>query len=106
MASSAAAQEPWKESGLTRGPGIPAPSGQYRVGCVDLMHQMPGDEKGLLVRLYYPTGATHQDGYIYPLWIPRRRYIKGTMIADGVKLPGLMSLITNSLMSKFTKSFL
>ena len=31
--------EPWKRSGLVRGIGIPAPSGQHPVGCVDLMHQ-------------------------------------------------------------------
>ena len=29
--------------------GLPAPTGSYAVGSVDLMHE------GLLVRLYYPT---------------------------------------------------
>ena len=51
-------QEGWKSSGIVKGPGIPAPSGQYRVGCVDLMHQLEGDDRGLLVRLHYPTEAT------------------------------------------------
>ena len=30
--------------------GLPLPSGQFEVGCVDLMQ-----EPGLLIRLFYPT---------------------------------------------------
>ena len=57
--------EGWKNAGLLKGSGIPAPSGQYRVGCVDLMHQLAGDEKGgLLVRLTYPTGGHPRS------WLP------------------------------------
>ena len=45
--------EDWKVIGREKGPGIPAPTGQYRVGCVDLMHRLAGDDKGgLLVRLH------------------------------------------------------
>ncbi len=96
----AVARDLWKESGLTRGPGIPAPSGQYRVGCVDLMLQLPGDERGLLVRLHYPTEATPQQGYNYSSWIPNRRYVKAIMTADGIKMAGLLSLVMGGLMSK------
>ena len=70
--------EGWKISGQARGPGIPAPSGQYRVGCVDLMHQLEGDDKGgLLLRLHYPTDATPEAGYPYSPWYPHVRYIQG-----------------------------
>ena len=34
------ALEGWKRGGLFKGTGIPAPSGRYAVGCVDLMHQV------------------------------------------------------------------
>ena len=94
------AQEPWKASGLTRGSGIPAPSGQYGVGCVDLMHQLPGDEKGLLVRLHYPTEATQRDGYSYSSWLPNKKYIKASLSADGAPLPGLLSFVVGGLISE------
>jgi hypothetical protein len=73
--------EGWKVVGKAKGPGIPAPAGEYRVGCVDLMHQLPGDEEngGLLVRLTYPTEATPEAGYPYSSWYPHRRYIQGYM---------------------------
>ena len=34
------APEGWKRGGLLKGVGLPAPSGRYAVGCVDLMHQV------------------------------------------------------------------
>ena len=75
-----------KEGGILKGPGIPAPSGQYRVGCVDLMHQLEGDDKGgLLLRLHYPTDAT-PEGYPYSLWSPHRKYIDGYMKFEKKKL--------------------
>ncbi len=70
-------QEGWKASGIVKGPGIPAPSGQYGVGCVDLMHQLEGDDRGLLIRLHYPTEATPEAGYDYSLWFPHRKYVQG-----------------------------
>jgi len=75
------ASESWKVIGKPKGPGIPAPSGQYRVGCVDLMHRLEGDDdhNGLLVRLHYPTGATPGAGYSYSSWYPHPRYIQGYM---------------------------
>jgi platelet-activating factor acetylhydrolase len=80
----------WKMFAKLVGPGIPAPTGQYRVGCVDLMHQLPGDEEkgGLLVRLTYPTEATPGAGYPYSSWYPDRRYIKGFMkfVMNGVSV--------------------
>ena len=65
---------------------IPAPSGQYRVGCVDLIHHLEGDDKGgLLVRLHYPTEASPGAEFSLPSWYPHRRYIRGTM--EAAKVP-------------------
>ena len=74
-----AVQEGWKRNaGILKGPGIPAPSGQYRVGCVDLMHRLEGDDKGdLILRLHYPTDATPEAGYPYSLWHPQPKYVEG-----------------------------
>ena len=58
---------------------IPAPSGRYGVGCVDLMHQIPGDGKGgLLVRLFYPSSSVREAGNEtqYAKWLPHERYVK------------------------------
>ena len=41
--------ESWKRSGLVKGIGIPAPSGQHPVGCVDLMHQARSSLNVLIV---------------------------------------------------------
>ena len=71
--------EGWKTGGLLKVQGIPAPSGQYRVGCVDLMHQLEGDDRGLLVRLYYPTEATPEAGYCYAYSIPHKNYMRGLL---------------------------
>ena len=94
-------QEGWKKNvGVFKGPGIPAPSGQYRVGCVDLMHQLEGDDKGgLLLRLYYPTDAT-EDSYPYSLWNPHKNYLKGYLEAAHMRFPGLMSNLIHVLMCK------
>ena len=76
--------EDWKVIGREKGPGIPAPTGQYRVGCVDLMHRLAGDDKGgLLVRLHYPTEVpSGAAGYSYSSWYPHRRYIQGYMESE------------------------
>lgn len=68
--------------------GIPAPSGRYGVGCVDLMHQIPGDEKGgLLVRLFYPYSSRTESGnYQYAKWLPHERYVKA--YTDMATIPG------------------
>ena len=95
-----ATPEPWKSSGIMKGPGIPAPSGQYQVGCVDLMHQLPGDDKGLLVRLQYPTEATPMAGYQYAQCLPHKKYIRGGLEAEGSKIPGLLSSVIKGLISE------
>ena len=107
MSSMAVAQqeEEWKRSGLVKGPGIPAPSGQYRVGCVDLMHLLAGDEKGgLLVRLTYPTGAIPGAGYPYSSWFPHRAYIKGYLSVGSPPsaMTGFLSVLINAFTSKFS----
>ena len=77
-------QQPWKRFGLMKGEGIPAPTGPYEVGCVDLMH---GDAQGqLLVRLFYPTdpGLAGRQ-YPYAKWIPNSRYMKAYLDFQQVK---------------------
>ena len=87
-----AVQEGWKRNaGILKGPGIPAPSGQYRVGCADLMHRLEGDDKGdLILRLHYPTDATPEAGYPYSLWHPQPKYIEGYYSVHS-NFPQLMS---------------
>ena len=100
----AVVEEGWKNAGLLKGSGIPAPSGQYRVGCVDLMHQLAGDEKGgLLVRLTYPTEATPGAGYPYTEWVPRRAYIKGFLSLDrpSSAFDGFLSVLMKTFNSMF-----
>lgn len=80
----------WK-TGLVLGmAGIPAPSGRYGVGCVDLMHQIPGDMKGgLLVRLFYPSFSVEEGGatgFQYAKWLPHERYVKA--YTEMATLPG------------------
>ena len=53
--------EPWKRSGLVKGIGIPAPSGQHPVGCVDLMHQARSSLNVLIVN----SGEVHEFSVIY-----------------------------------------
>ena len=93
----AGVREGWKTGGILKGPGIPAPTGQYRVGCVDLMHQLEGDDRGLLVRLYYPTEATPGAGYAYSNWYPHKNYIKGLLDYSNVKGAGFMSWVIGGL---------
>ena len=97
-------QEGWKRNaGFIKGPGIPAPSGQYRVGCVDLMYQLEGDDKGgLLLRLHYPTDATPEAGYSYSLCTPHSRYIKGYYEYQSSKFPGLKASVLSVLTCKLT----
>ena len=96
----AGVEEGWKTGGVLKGPGIPAPSGQYRVGCVDLMCQLEGDDKGLLVRLHYPTEATAQQGYQYSNWYPHKHYIRGLLNTIKLTFPGLMSTAVYYLVGK------
>ena len=81
MAAGAKAEAPgWKKTGILQGIGLPTPSGQHRVGCVDVMPLCPGEESGLLFRLYYPTEATSDSGYQYPPWLPNKLYAKGYLM--------------------------
>ena len=70
----------WRRRGMFKGIGLPTPSGQHRVGCVDVMPLCPGEESGLLFRLYYPTEATPDSGYQYPPWLPNKLYAKGYLL--------------------------
>ena len=65
--------------GHTRGLGIPAPTGSYEVGCVDLMHRLEGDSDGLLIRLFYPTDPGLARRYQYAKTTPHPNYLKGAL---------------------------
>jgi hypothetical protein len=98
-----AMREGWKNSGLLKGLGIPAPTGQYTVGCVDLMQKLEGDTDGLLVRLFYPTTPQIQEGagFEYAKWTPHKRYTRGFLDFYQAKLPGLLSTLANLLTGNF-----
>ena len=91
-------QQLWKRSGLMKGLGIPAPTGSYEVGCVDLMHRLEGDSDGLLVRLFYPTNPGLAGRYQYAKWAPHPRYMKGYLDFLEVKaswlIAGLYRILT------------
>lgn len=97
-------REGWKSSGLIKGTGIPAPTGQYTVGCVDLMHKAAPtvtDGDALLVRIFYPSASIQEGaGYEYAKWTPHKRYTKGFMEFNKSKMPGLLSGLVNLLMGK------
>ena len=90
-------EEGWKRFGLIKGPGLPAPTGQYTVGCVDLMHKLEGDNDGLLVRLFYPTTPQIQEGagYQYAKWMPDKRYAKASLVRTGSRFPRFISTVTS-----------
>ena len=96
--------EGWKSSGLLKGAGIPAPTGQHTVGCVDLMHRVneEGDGYSVFVRLFYPSIPLREGaaGYEYAKWTPHKRYIKGFLDFNKTKMPGLVSGLINLVMGK------
>ncbi|CCD65415.1 Platelet-activating factor acetylhydrolase homolog 2 [Caenorhabditis elegans] len=53
-------------------------SGQFQVGCKDLMIDgtVLGD-RGLFMRLYFPTDSQAADISSYPLWLPKPQYAHG-----------------------------
>ena len=90
---------------MIKGTGIPAPTGQHAVGCVDLMHKLEGDGDGLLVRLFYPAASLSPQGAAaevrqYAKWAPHKRYYKGFMEFNKTKMPGLLSGLVNLFMGK------
>ena len=90
--------EGWKWKGLVRGEGIPPPSGEYSVGCADILVDLEVDETpgGLLIRLYYPTKASSRE-YTYAPWFPNKRYIRGMLDFIKSKYSGLISTVLNTL---------
>ena len=78
-------QQAWKRNGMMKGDGIPAPTGSYEVGCVDLMHRLEGDSDGLLVRLFYPTDPGLAGQHQYAKWLPNPRYMKAYLDFQEVK---------------------
>ena len=99
----AARAEGWKLSGLVRGVGIPAPSGPRKVGCVDLMHKLEGEEDGLLLRLFYPAavGAVGE----YAKWRPHKRYTKAYLDYSKTTASGLVATVTDIFNSELAWTF-
>ena len=87
-------REEWKTSGLIKTPGIPAPSGDYKVGCLDLM-----DETGLLVRLFYPTSAAGggAGGYQYAKAVADSKYTKATLQLNNIRMAWLLTSAVSKL---------
>ena len=87
---------------MFRGIGLPAPSGQHRVGCVDVMPLCPGEDSGLLFRLYYPTEATPGSRYHYAPWLPNKLYAKGYLLFKlySSVLAGALGSLMNSFCGK------
>ncbi|KAL3890000.1 hypothetical protein ACJMK2_002307 [Sinanodonta woodiana] len=56
---------------------LPPGSGEYSVGCVDIMNDHTDD--GSFFRLYYPVEKTDifERDTQWPLWLPRKQYIFG-----------------------------
>ena len=102
-------EEGWKRHGLVRGDGIPAPTGKYVVGCVDLMHELEGDSDGpLLMRLFYPTAlagspeqAATASRYQYAKWTPHKMYSWGTFSFNRSRFPGVMASISGLLFGEY-----
>ena len=69
----------WKRRIHSSTSSIPAPSGLFSVGCVDLMHKFEDESDSLLVRLFYPCDGNSEGRYQYAFWNPHERYIKGIM---------------------------
>ena len=85
----------WKSSGLLKVEGIPAPSGNYEVGCTHLMHQ------DLQIRLYYPTEKDLATTFEYAMYYPHSNYLTVSLDTFGVPLSGLVSGVLRFLYSKF-----
>ena len=87
--------EGWKRRGLVAGSGIPAPSGRFTVGCVDIC------QSDLLVRLMYPTSTSNIGQYEYARWFPHPNYIKASMKYLHIKPACLVSSFLKVVLGKY-----
>ena len=96
----------WQRSGWLKGMGIPAPTGSYEVGCVDLMHRLEGDSDGLLVRLFYPTDpGLAGRGYQYAKTTPDNQYVKETLRSlFQIKFSGLIAAVMKPFIGRYMHS--
>ncbi|XP_077985870.1 platelet-activating factor acetylhydrolase-like [Glandiceps talaboti] len=69
----------WRMATPRKHRGIPQGTGQYVVGCSDIMTGF--STEGSFLRLYYPSAVTSGGATIEtsnkPLWLPRREYSDG-----------------------------
>lgn len=75
-------------------------SGQYQVGCKDLMIDgtVLGD-RGLFMRLYFPTDSEVTDTSSFPLWLPKPQYAHGLGEYLG-QSPQKMNLLTSAVVGE------
>ena len=52
---------------------LPAPSGKYTVGCLDIFSRPREEKLPLFYRLYYPTSC-QVDHRRFPSWLPHTKY--------------------------------
>ena len=69
------------------------------------MHQLEGDDRGLLVRLYYPTEATPEAGYSYPYCIPHKNYMKGLLDLPKTLFSSFISSVVSFLNGKHPNGY-
>ena len=102
----AQSEEGWKPSGLfggLGGVGIPAPSGPRKVGCVDFMHKLEGEEDGLLLRLFYPAAVDAVGEYAK--WRPHKRYTKAYLDYLKTMASGLVATVSDIFNSELAWRF-
>ena len=73
----------WKQTGLFKGTGLPVPSGQHRVGCVDVipdpfLNARPRRAKKGLVKWSVPIGEhlprkSRRDQTLFPVPMSKKK---------------------------------
>ena len=108
---SAHAAAAWKRSGLMKGPGIPAPSGPYEVGCVDVMLPCKQEDEAasnathpdtVFMRLFYPTNNSRAPATEdYAKWFPHPKYVGAYADSQGWKISTLWSTMMKGFTSEY-----
>ena len=84
---------PWMGYGVLSTPGIPPPTGNYTVGCVDLVDRRTKEDNSPLIRLFYPTNAGAATRYPYAKSVPNSRYLQSILEMVGYRFPGLLAKV-------------
>ena len=89
----------WVNYGIIKTGGIPAPTGQYTVGCIDIT-----TKTGVLLRMFYPTHSQHTDGYQYVAACPDVKYIKAICELYNTRPAWLFSTVFDKLTGQWYMS--